>query len=132
MFAYNTAVTNIDRTVIRNTYIDRRVVDTRTVGRASYNGPGGVTVRPRPAEYAGTDDRHVAPTPAQVQHAQYAAQDRNMYSTVNRNRPATTAVARPIDDAHAIPHSKPVTQADRERAVPVQRGDDQKQRPPHQ
>ncbi len=129
-FSYNTAVTNVDPTVVRNTYINRRVVVTRTISRASYNGPGGVTARPTAAELAASDDRRIAPTTVQVQHAKVAAQDRNMYSTVNRNRPETTAVARPIDDPRTLPHYKPVTQADRDRAVTVQSGDAQK-RPPN-
>jgi WXXGXW repeat (2 copies) len=129
-FTYNTAVTNVDTTVVHNTYINRRVVVTRPISRASYNGPGGVTARPTAAELAAANERHVAATPVQVQHAKVAAQDRNMYSSVNHNRPETTAVARPIDDARGLPNYKPVTQADRDRAVPVQSGDDQK-RPPH-
>jgi len=129
-FTYNTAVTNVDTTVVRNTYIDRRVVVIRPINRASYNGPGGVIVRPRTPELAAVNERHVAPTAVQVQHANVAAQDRNMYSNVNHNHPETAAVARPIDDARALPNYKPVTQADRDRAAPVQSGDDER-RPPH-
>jgi WXXGXW repeat (2 copies) len=129
-FRYNTAVTNVDTTVVHNIYINRRVVDTRNVSHASYNGPGGVIGRPTAGELAAGSDRRVAPTPVQVQHARVAAQDRNMYSSVNHNRPETATIARPMDDTRALPNYKPVTQADRDRAVPVQSGDDQK-RPPH-
>jgi WXXGXW repeat (2 copies) len=128
-FSYNTAVTNVDRTVVHNTYVNRRIVETRTVGRASYNGPGGVSARPTESERAVANDRHVAPTEVQVQHAKIAAQDRNMYSTVNNNRPETTTIARPMNDTRALPNYKPVTQADRDRAAPVQSGGDEK-RPP--
>jgi len=129
-FTYNTAITNVDTTIVRNTYIDRRVVVTRPVNRASYNGPGGVTARPTERELATANDRRFEPTPVQVQHARVAGQDRNMYSNVNHNRPATGAVARPVDDAHVLPNAKPITQADRDRAATVQNGDDER-RPPH-
>jgi hypothetical protein len=130
-FSYNTAVTNVNRTIVHNTYVNRRVVDTRTVGRASYNGPGGVSTRPTQAELSAANDRHVAPTAVQVQHAKVASQDRNMYSTVNNNRPETTTIARPMNDTRALPNYKPVTQADRDRAAPVQSGGDQKRPPRH-
>src|SRR5450631_468783 len=45
-FRYNTAVVNVNRTVIHNTYIDRTIIHNTTMNRTSFNGPGGITVRP--------------------------------------------------------------------------------------
>src|ERR1039458_1181685 len=46
-FAYNTAVVNVNRTVVRNVYEDRTVINNRTIvnNRASFNGAGGVNYR---------------------------------------------------------------------------------------
>ena len=47
-FAYNTAVVNVNRTVVRNVYVDRTVVRTQlVVNRASFNGEGGVAAEKR-------------------------------------------------------------------------------------
>src|ERR1700733_3029626 len=58
VFRYNTAVVNVDRTVIRNTYIDRTVIRNVTVSHASFNGPGGVDRRPTPEEEAAFHAHH--------------------------------------------------------------------------
>src|ERR1700761_4346911 len=50
-FRYNTAVTAVNTTVVRNVYVDRTVIVNRTVvNNVSYNGPGGVAARPSPQE----------------------------------------------------------------------------------
>ena len=47
VFRYNTAVVNVNTTVVLNVYVDRTVINNTTVAnRASFNGPGGVTARP--------------------------------------------------------------------------------------
>lgn len=122
IFRYNTYVTNVNRTIIRNVYIDRTVVvrDT-TVTRVSYNGPGGVERRPTQAEQEVARERHVQPTDVQVQHARIAAKDRNSYATVNHEHPQTTAVDKPIERTSTLPHYKPVTPADRAAAQPSER-----------
>ncbi len=51
MFHYNTAVTNVNTIVIRNTYVNNSVVNRTVVNRVSYNGgSGGTTAFPRAAE----------------------------------------------------------------------------------
>src|SRR5579863_3551129 len=43
-FQYNTAVVNVNRTVVRNVYVDRTVINNTTIvnNHASFNGEGGV------------------------------------------------------------------------------------------
>src|ERR1700761_6456011 len=67
-FRYNTAVVRVNRTVIHNTYVDRTVIHNTTRSRASFNGRGGVTARPRPQERAAMNERHVQPTSSQLSH----------------------------------------------------------------
>lgn len=92
IFRYNTAIVNVNRTVVRNTYVDRTVMHNTTVlNRASFNGTGGITARPTPFESAVTDEHHFQPTASQVSHEQMASRDFNQRSSVNHGRPLTTS-----------------------------------------
>lgn len=94
-FRYNTAVVNINRTVIHNTYVDRTVINNRYVNNhTSFNGPGGVSARPRPEEQAAMRDRHIQPTAQQMSHQQVASHNRNQFASVNKGRPAAAAMNR--------------------------------------
>ncbi len=95
-FRYNTAVVNVNRTVIHNTYVDRTVINNRTVAnnRTSFNGPGGVTARPNAQEQVAMRESHIQRTSEQTSHEQTAGRDRNQFASVNHGRPANTAVAR--------------------------------------
>jgi hypothetical protein len=94
-FAYNTAVTRVNRNVVRNVYVNNTVV-VHTWNRVSYNGGrGGLAARATAAEMAVQRGRHLAPTPVQIHHQQYAVQNRAAFSRVNQGRPAAAAVARP-------------------------------------
>lgn len=95
-FRYNTAVTNVNRTIVRNTYIDRTVIRNTNVTRVSYNGgPGGISARPSAAQSMALRDRHVQATSAQLSQQHNASIDRNQYASINRGRPAHVAVERP-------------------------------------
>src|SRR5271169_4309263 len=63
-FAYNTAVVNVNSTVVRNTYVNRTVISNTTVtSRASFNGgPGGTTATATASERAAANERHVEAT----------------------------------------------------------------------
>ncbi len=92
-FRYNTAVTNVNRTVVRNVYVDRTVIrNTTIVNRVSYNGQGGVTARPTMQERAFSNERHVQPTASQVAHFEAARQDRSLLAYANHGRPAVAAM----------------------------------------
>src|SRR5437016_13819093 len=73
-FAYNTAVVNVNRTVIHNTYVNTTVVHNTTIinnNHVAYaGGPNGIRHQPTPEERRFSTERHVAPTPVQAQHIQ--------------------------------------------------------------
>ncbi|MBV8729859.1 MAG: YXWGXW repeat-containing protein [Acidobacteriia bacterium] len=93
VFRYNTAVVNVNTTVVHNVYIDRTVIrNTTIVNRASFNGPGGIAARPTPQEQIALREQHFQPTPNQVSHERMAAQDRSQLASLNQGRPATAAM----------------------------------------
>jgi hypothetical protein len=102
-FFYNRAVNNINVTVIHNVY-NRTVIVNNTV-RISYNGPGGVQVRPRPAELAALREPHAPPMRAQVQIEHAASVDKASFVTVNHGRPANPVIAKVVvadRDVHPV------------------------------
>jgi WXXGXW repeat (2 copies) len=95
-YYYNRAVTNVDVTVVRNTYNTPVVNNNTTVNRVSFNGgPGGTTAQPSSRELAAVRERHVTMTTQQTQHEQAARADRNLLASVNHGRPDVTASVHP-------------------------------------
>jgi hypothetical protein len=96
-FSYNTAVVNVNRTVIRNVYEDRTVIHNTTVySRTSFNGgAGGIQVRANAQEAAFARENHVAATAEQQNHFQAARGDRSNLASVNGGRPQNAAFSRP-------------------------------------
>ena len=99
-FVYNTAVVNVNRTVIHNTYIDRTVVERNTIineRHVAYSGgPGGIRHDPRPEERFAVNERHDAPTRFQEQHIDAARMDHASYVKNNGGHPHNLAVDRPM------------------------------------
>jgi len=96
VFAYNTAVTNVNTTVIHNTYNTTVINKTTVVNNVSYNGgPGGIQSRPTAAEQAAATEHHVAPTTLQAQHEHAAGQNHALLASVNHGRPEVAATSRP-------------------------------------
>lgn len=95
-FAYNTAVVNVNTTVIHNTYVNKTViVNNTTVNRASFNGgPGGIAARPTAGEMAASRETHIQPTSAQVSHQHLASTNRANFASENHGKPATAAMSR--------------------------------------
>jgi hypothetical protein len=94
-FRYNTAVWNVNRTVIHNTYLDRSVVRRNTIvnNHIAYNGGrGGVMARPTQAQRMAMNQRHVQPTSAQREHQLAAVKDRSQFAKVNHGRPGLAAM----------------------------------------
>jgi len=92
-FRYNTAVTNVNTTIVHNTYINRTVINNTYVNNhTSFNGPGGVTAKPRPEEVAAMKESHVQPTSEQMSHQQSASKDRSQFASVNHGHPAAAAM----------------------------------------
>jgi hypothetical protein len=118
MFNYNTAVMNVNRTVIHNTFnktvINRNVCNHCT--RVAFNGGhGGINARPTSAQLEARRDG-IAATREQRLHANEAAQDRSLAARVNHGRPPTTAVDRPISNSRSLPHFEAVRSTDRQAA----------------
>jgi hypothetical protein len=110
-FAYNTAVNNVNVTVVHNTYNQTIVNNNVTVNNTSYNGgAGGVQAAPTAQERAIAQEPHVAPTPAQIHHVQQAAANPALAAHANGGHPAIAATPRPgafsgpgIVPAHGAP-----------------------------
>lgn len=95
VFRYNTAVVNVDRTVVHNVYVDRTVVRNERVNHVSFNGRGGVTARPSARDEAAAHERHVQATAMQSQRRTEARQDPQARFSANHGHPSTVAMARP-------------------------------------
>ncbi|HTB83819.1 MAG TPA: YXWGXW repeat-containing protein [Candidatus Sulfotelmatobacter sp.] len=75
VFKHNTAVVKVDRTVVKNTYVDRTVVQEIKGPNHAFNGKGGSKVQPSKDEIDAGKQPHQGPTPVQVSHAQDAHND---------------------------------------------------------
>ena len=94
-FHYNTAVTNVNTTVVRNVYVDRTVVRNTAIvnNRTSFNGPGGVSARATPQEQAALREQHFQATQNQVMHREEAGRDRTLLASNNHGRPLVAAMS---------------------------------------
>jgi len=93
VFRYNTAVVNVNRTVVRNVYVDRTVV-VNNYGHASFNGEGGVNARPSAEEQRWSHEQHFQPTANQMAHEQNFRDDRSAWASENHGNPHTVAMNR--------------------------------------
>ena len=90
-FFYNTAVNNVNVTVVNNTF-NQVVVDPNPATRVSFNGgQGGITTQPTAEERLAERERHTAPTAMQVQHERMARSDPAQRASVNHGQPGVTA-----------------------------------------
>jgi len=114
-FRYNTAVVNVNRTVIRNTYVDRTVIRNVSNNRTSFNGPGGINAKPRPQDRAVMNERHINPTSQQISHQTMASRDKSQFASANHGTPHTTAVdrvsSRPFNQQNRTPNGAAPHQA---------------------
>jgi len=72
VFRHNTAISNVDRNNVHNTYVDRSVVHEIKGPNHAFNGQGGIKAEPSGSEVEAGRAPHQGPTPAQVSHAQEA------------------------------------------------------------
>jgi len=94
-FAYNSAVTNVNSTVIHNTYVNRTVINNTNVSRASFNGgPGGTTAAATAQERMAANESHVQATSEQMSHEHSASTDRSNFAAENHGKPANPAMSR--------------------------------------
>jgi len=115
-FRYNTAVTNVNTTVIHNVYVDRTVVNNyynTNVSRVSYNGGNGVRLSPTAEQLAIARGPHFAMTQEQSTHLQLAQSNRSYLASVNNGRPTDPVVARPLTSHNLPANFAQVREADR-------------------
>lgn len=94
-YYYNRSVTNVNVTVIHNTYNTTVVNNNTTINRASFNGgPGGTPAQPTREEMAAEHDHHVAMTAEQNRHFEAARGDRSLRASENHGRPEVAASPR--------------------------------------
>jgi WXXGXW repeat (2 copies) len=112
-FFYNTTITRVNVTVIRNVYVHpvriNNVVITGRIGnRVSFNGGrGGVVARPLAAEVRVLQEKRIPPMASQVQAQHEAAGNRQQLFTQNKGRPAAVVAARPIAKDRVLPAAVP-------------------------
>jgi hypothetical protein len=113
-FAYNTAFTNVNKTVIRNVYNNRTVFRGRIHGsRVSFNGGhGGISARPTRADRVAARERHFGRTAAQVRHAEVAGHNRNNLVAFDHGKPPVTNARRPFGTVHGQPDFKALSTHD--------------------
>jgi len=96
VYNYNRSVTNINTTVIHNTYNTTVINNHTTVNRTSFNGgTGGTTTRPNAQELAAEREQHTPMTAAQTQHVQEAGKNRSLLASANGGHPAIAATQKP-------------------------------------
>lgn len=119
-FFYNSAVSNFGGTHITNVYENRTIVNNTTIinnNHVSYNGgPGGINRTATPEQQQFASQQHIQPTANQVQHQNFAQQDRSQLASVNGGRPGTLAMRdnaayHQVAQQHA--QTQPITAQDR-------------------
>ena len=109
-YYYNRAVTNVDATVVHNTY--NTTVINNTTNRVSFNGGrGGTAARPSSHELEAARQRHFEMTSEQTQHQQAARANRTLLASVNHGRPEIAAIPRPgqFNGRGAVKSGRPET-----------------------
>jgi hypothetical protein len=119
VFAYNSAVANFGSVHVTNVYENRVIVEQNTivnVNHVAFNGGIGIQVHASAVEMQAVNERHFDPTPNQVQHENFAAQDRAQLASVNQGRPATMAASN-VNEYHSVAQqhaqSQPISASDR-------------------
>ena len=96
-FYYNTAVVNVNTTVIRNVYVNKTVIVNNNV-HVSYNGGrGGIQARPTQQEEVVARMRHVPPPAVQAQRIQLARSNPQLRASANHGRPPVAATQHPTE-----------------------------------
>src|ERR1700683_2515832 len=94
VFAYNSALANFGGVHVTNVYENRTIVTQNTIVNAnhvSFNGGAGIQAHASEVEERAANEQHFDPSPNQIQHQNFAAQDRSQLSSVNHGQPGTAA-----------------------------------------
>src|SRR5271154_4106981 len=118
-FAYNSAVANFGSVHVTNVYENRTIVTQNTVinnEHVSFNGGAGIQAQASATELRAGNEEHIQATANQVQHANFAAQDRSQLASVNHGTPGTPAASN-VNAYHQVAQqhaaSQPISAADR-------------------
>ncbi len=127
-FRYNTAINNVNVTVVHNYVYSDRAVYHPWNGSVAYNGgPHGIQARPTVYDRRAYSERRYGMTPVQIEHATYAKQDPVYRYNTNHGRvPREYAAAqRPFTSPRALPAYHPAAMTHdapaQQHAAPVQR-----------
>lgn len=116
-FGYNTAVANVNRTNIHNTYNKTVVCNNCNNKNVSFNGgKGGIQARPTADQITSRKNGRV-PTTAQKDQALIAGKDRNQLASVNKGKPTLTTSDKPFGKNNVPKNFAPVTTADKQAAA---------------
>ncbi|MGB8097727.1 MAG: YXWGXW repeat-containing protein, partial [Terracidiphilus sp.] len=107
-FAYNTAVINVNRTVVTNVYVNQTIVQQTTIVNVNHvaysGGPGGVQHVATPEEQIADHDQHVQRTSYQTQAENQAKSNPGNFSKNNGGHPTNLALTKPLPvEHHAAP-----------------------------
>lgn len=106
VYCYNRSVTNVNVTVVHNTY-SRTVINNTTVSRVSYNGGlGGLIAKPTATELVAARENHLPATPQQAQHQQTASTNRELLASANHGQPSKAALAKAVAASSAAKGAK--------------------------
>src|SRR5271154_2844791 len=118
-FAYNNAVANFGSVHVTNVYENRTIVTQNTIinnEHVSFNGGAGIQAQASATELRAGNEEHIQATANQVQHANFAAQDRSQLASVNHGTPGTPAASN-VNAYHQVAQqhaaSQPISAADR-------------------
>lgn len=92
-FFYNSSVSNVNVTVIHNTY--NKTVIVNNVHTSFNGGEGGIRAHATRGEEAAGREHHIEATHEQVEHQHSAGKDRSLRASENHGRPAIAATSRP-------------------------------------
>jgi hypothetical protein len=120
-FRYNTSVSNVNTTLVRDNYIDRGAyVNQSQWSRVSYNGGlHGIGARPSAAQIAVEHQQRYPMTAVQNEHVAIARENRSYLASVNHGAPSQVSVSRPLSANNHPAGFTPVRATDRSPA-PVQ------------
>src|SRR5580692_8998859 len=94
-YFYNTAVTRVSTTTIRNVYVNKTVIVNNNSHVAFNGGTGGVRTRPTARQETYAHESHTPAIAAQNQQREAASKNRALFASSNHGRPAIAASARP-------------------------------------
>jgi WXXGXW repeat (2 copies) len=119
VFAYNSAVANFGSVHVTNVYENRTIVTQNTIvnnEHLSFNGGAGIQAQASATELRAANEEHIQPTATQIQHQNFAAQDRSQLASVNHGTPGTPAASN-VNAYHQVAQqhaqSQPISAADR-------------------